>query len=722
MKKLILLLTLSISLISSANAQEWEYLPNTDDFEITGTFEFQGQNYVFNDYSLWYFDKVKDEWVYSLGNLIEKTEYFTVANIFYDDENLLITNGFGQFIKSSDGKNWSEGITPNLVFDNKFITIIGLLKGNLIGVSQDNSNQNKLNFYKSSDFGQNFSKFTSKDLDHPIFPRFINISSNNDHIIFHEDLLPKELFKINSDLTIEQIALPEGKTWYSFNNVDSKNGKIIIPHYSGGEVVFEYYDGSKWESKNFIDTVEDYRAVRGFFIEDNFYLISYVNSGKQRISIYDLNFNLITHYPFPENIVATNILSISKLTGEYLIFSKEKHHFRTKDFLTFQFFTKKLSTKNDVQLVSQGLDLFINNSDGIFRTKDGFNFKKIVPDSFNSRYSKDKIFAYGKDKLLYFQGSSTGYFISNNNGANWKQYSFSNYSIYDFYQANNRYFFFYDTREDVFFRLDIETRKTVKTNFDFRLENYHEVEFFGEQETIFMTVYNYLYKSIDGGINWFKEDLSKYADETSPNNYSFKLLQFSKRLFLYAKQKGEIKLFEWKNYNFNEIIAENTHEMIRNSAGAYIVEYNSGLACVTHKTWHYLEDNTTRWIEQNNTNYQGEFYIKSITPTRFGLALANEYRGSWFYKEQVVNVISNEIEALTVYPNPNKGQGIIETPIGVQGKLEIINIKGQSVFSKQIEEGENHFNISNPVSGVYFIRLTNDNGVMKFNGKLLVED
>jgi hypothetical protein len=712
MKKLLLSLLVAILFAPFAQAQEWEYLPNTDDFEITGTFEFKGQHYVYNEFSLWYFDEVMDEWVYATDDLLNLDfEYYPeISAVFHDEATIIIVLNYFMIFTSHDGKNWTKRQNLNLVKNGIDIQLCGYLNGNLLGLS--NPGTEEVAIFKSQDFGKNFEKISSIKLDRNPYPPYKVVFQDNDQILFTESFAYENIYKINSDFSSKKIPLPNGNNWTYLTKVHAQGNKILVPYFSSAE----YYNGTDWESKVLKDTTDNYYPSYGFIVGDNIYYISEEFLKNERISKYDINFNLIERYDLPENIDGKNILSFIKNNDEFTLISGSKHQLRTKDFNTFQFFHRRLSSNNEVELVSQGMDLFINNSDGIYRTSDGDLFKKIIPDTTAepSDYLNDNLFAIGKEKLLYYPGSYRAYFISNNNGENWKEH-YTSESIRQyhkenrFYQANNRYFFFYGSSKDTFFRLDVENQQVEPTNLDFQVSEHYSIKFYGEQETIFCSIHDYLYKSIDGGITWF---LEKESGQT--------LKQASKRLFKVLINGNETKIFEWKNYKFNEIIAGNTYEMTSQNPTRNIVEYKNGLAYISMKGMYYLEDGSIKWEKQSTSGFNRDYIVKKLVPTRFGLAVANKYRGAWFLKEQVVNVITNEIESLTVYPNPNKGAGTLSLENNFNGSLKIIGMDGKEYFSKEIEGSNFDFEMVNSIPGNYLLILTDQKGIVQFKGKLLV--
>lgn len=61
--------------------------------------------------------------------------------------------------------------------------------------------------------------------------------------------------------------------------------------------------------------------------------------------------------------------------------------------------------------------------------------------------------------------------------------------------------------------------------------------------------------------------------------------------------------------------------------------------------------------------------------------------------------------AYGIYPNPNAGEFVVETSVGVTAT--IINALGQTVLSKQLNEGKNQIDLNNEAKGIYFVQLKN---------------
>jgi hypothetical protein len=66
----------------------------------------------------------------------------------------------------------------------------------------------------------------------------------------------------------------------------------------------------------------------------------------------------------------------------------------------------------------------------------------------------------------------------------------------------------------------------------------------------------------------------------------------------------------------------------------------------------------------------------------------------------------------TICPNPANNEITVETSsTPAVSQLSIINLNGQQLITRQITELRTQIDISSLPSGVYFVRLTNDNAV-----------
>ncbi len=74
---------------------------------------------------------------------------------------------------------------------------------------------------------------------------------------------------------------------------------------------------------------------------------------------------------------------------------------------------------------------------------------------------------------------------------------------------------------------------------------------------------------------------------------------------------------------------------------------------------------------------------------------------------------TNQVDTgFTFYPNPANDKITIETsPSPVISQLSIMNLDGQEVLTRQINQTKTQIDISSLPSGVYFVRVTNDKTV-----------
>lgn len=79
---------------------------------------------------------------------------------------------------------------------------------------------------------------------------------------------------------------------------------------------------------------------------------------------------------------------------------------------------------------------------------------------------------------------------------------------------------------------------------------------------------------------------------------------------------------------------------------------------------------------------------------------------------------SHDVETnVSVYPNPNNGQFVVNTPI--DGTVKIYNVSGQIVAQETVYSGSNNVNIVN-IPGCYFVTVETKNGSSAFK-KMLVQ-
>ena len=78
------------------------------------------------------------------------------------------------------------------------------------------------------------------------------------------------------------------------------------------------------------------------------------------------------------------------------------------------------------------------------------------------------------------------------------------------------------------------------------------------------------------------------------------------------------------------------------------------------------------------------------------------------------NAITNGIN---IYPNPTTGKVFIE------GEninfIEVLNVNGQTIYTKQVNANTTNIDLSNKTNGIYFIKIRNNNTVLTY--KIILE-
>jgi len=70
----------------------------------------------------------------------------------------------------------------------------------------------------------------------------------------------------------------------------------------------------------------------------------------------------------------------------------------------------------------------------------------------------------------------------------------------------------------------------------------------------------------------------------------------------------------------------------------------------------------------------------------------------------------SEIDSYSLYPNPTKG--VLNIDLLEYSQLQIINLTGELVMYSQLNSGHNTIDVSNLSSGVYFIKMQNEQGIV----------
>jgi len=88
-----------------------------------------------------------------------------------------------------------------------------------------------------------------------------------------------------------------------------------------------------------------------------------------------------------------------------------------------------------------------------------------------------------------------------------------------------------------------------------------------------------------------------------------------------------------------------------------------------------------------------------------------------------IDGISDNSAQIIVYPNPNNGQFTIESSIGGASSVEIYNLLGEKVYTRNLSttKGTNTINVNNQPNGVYLYRIISDNGNLLGEGRISIQ-
>jgi len=88
-----------------------------------------------------------------------------------------------------------------------------------------------------------------------------------------------------------------------------------------------------------------------------------------------------------------------------------------------------------------------------------------------------------------------------------------------------------------------------------------------------------------------------------------------------------------------------------------------------------------------------------------------------------INGISDNSAQIVVYPNPNNGLFTIESSVGGASSVEIYNILGEKVYTRNLSttKGTNTINVGNQPNGVYLYRIISDSGDLLGEGRISIQ-
>lgn len=111
----------------------------------------------------------------------------------------------------------------------------------------------------------------------------------------------------------------------------------------------------------------------------------------------------------------------------------------------------------------------------------------------------------------------------------------------------------------------------------------------------------------------------------------------------------------------------------------------------------------------------GNFYITSITPNPGGTGggsynFTQNQEGIFNIKKNTTGIESSENQNIDIYPNPGNGLFNINLNQINSGliKVEVYNIIGEKVWSKNIDNQANHIDLTKLSKGVYYLSLSTD--------------
>ncbi len=158
-----------------------------------------------------------------------------------------------------------------------------------------------------------------------------------------------------------------------------------------------------------------------------------------------------------------------------------------------------------------------------------------------------------------------------------------------------------------------------------------------------------------------------------------------------------------KVYNYGDTIND----------GIYIT---GGFLTYNHRSGPCPDVTSYQWLNKSNVCFGIKY--QTSTDTLFGWVKVDVIsQNAILIKEYSLgspakNINPNNLNIISVYPNPAKNVIIVSIPIvSKESTLIIYNIVGKELLKQQIKDYKTQIDISNLTSGIYFVRVITENGM-----------
>lgn len=322
------------------------------------------------------------------------------------------------------------------------------------------------------------------------------------------------------------------------------------------------------------------------------------------------------------------------------------------------------SSIENIYVLSQNSLLAGNSFNNYFYKSDdlGATWHRLIIDSdyfenFNFIEKEGKLFILGYDKLYF----------SNDLGTTWQSYDYPEdliYSdIYGYFQINKDFDFYYiDSDTESFAHYNFKTNETELISLPFEYQNFSTT--FSNQDIYFL---NYGY---------------------SNGKYNINIKHSSDGCFTFTSHPFKTGVSHYENY---QLFVDNNN---------YIYLYNKKeihMSRDTAKTWQDISPDFAELISINelNVSYDDYIYLSTV-----GMGILK-------YHNAVTKTKEVAIDEMIIFPNPNRGVFTISVPIksGNVSTLQIYDIQGNIIWKQKISGDEFKIDISEALSGTYFIKV-----------------
>jgi hypothetical protein len=216
---------------------------------------------------------------------------------------------------------------------------------------------------------------------------------------------------------------------------------------------------------------------------------------------------------------------------------------------------------------------------------------------------------------------------------------------------------------------------------------------------------------------------NSYSNGTESDMYLIKLDSLGDSLWTrtYGGNLEETATGLWPTNDGGCILVGKSNSFGNGDYNGYIVKTDGNGDTLWTKNYGGSGIETINSVQQTADNgYVMVGYTSSIGAGDFDMFLLKTDSLGDYNLNTGVNENPNSKLKLDVYPNPNKGVFFIQSQLKIS-KIDIINLKGKTIYSLQLNNNKANIDLSKEAKGIYFYQIYIAENQIVQSGKIVIE-